>query len=166
MNKLTFWFYVAMFYKMAFVPYLLSPFYLLYLLFKIEIFQDDYTISHVFWVYLLCVILFLLISAIEYNPKYITKVVPSSMIPNSQGVIDQHRLWIAFANVIYSVCVYFFLTKANIDFLHCREGDTMSVCNAVIDTFYLHNGWILIAFVVFYWVCAFYVKSTLEVKRN
>jgi hypothetical protein len=40
------------------------------------------------------------------------------MIPNSQGVIDQHRLWIAFANVIYSVCVYFFLTKANIDFLH------------------------------------------------
>ncbi len=42
----------------------------------------------------------------------------------------------------------------------------MSVCNAVIDTFYLHNSWILIAFVVFYWVCAFYVKSTLEVKRN
>ncbi|KAK8794457.1 hypothetical protein WA171_003579, partial [Blastocystis sp. BT1] len=164
-NKLTFWFYVAMFYKMSMLPYLLSPFYLIYLLFKIDILEDGYSLSHVFWLYVICVILFFIIAAVEYNPKMISKVIPSGMIPNSQGMIDQHRLWMTFTRYAYIIMVYYFLTKMNMDFKACRATEKMAICNTVVDSFLLHNSWIILLLIALYWTCAFFVKSFLDVKR-
>ena len=155
-----------MFYKMSMLPFLLSPLYLIYELFTIDIRNDHGSFTTPFIMVVLSIIMLLVVAFIEYKPSVIRNRLFKSFIPNSQAFVNQHRLLIVFLRYGYLLLSIVMLPRFSYLEHKCLANTELDAISCSTLSWEKISSWIWVypIAVVLYFVCAYYVKVTSDVK--
>ncbi|KAM7456576.1 hypothetical protein BLSTO_02658 [Blastocystis sp. subtype 1] len=168
-TKQTFWFYVAALYKLSMIPFLLSPFYLIYMLFTMDLVNFSSHLTPMTVIALFSVLFFLLIALVEYKPDMITRFTPKSFINTEQAFVNQHRILIVYLRYIYFYLLFIMMTKVNgfyVNYILHKDADASAVamCMGGLTQYTLKYLIGVPVLILSYWLSALYVKRISEVK--